>query len=763
MVKIRFLAVATMCAIMALVAIMPQNSPTTKVSAATVPEVGPGFVLPGATTSSNNAGKYPSVASVGNSVHMVANPDQKAQYWTKLDTASSATGPTNFGSTKGGTDYTPAAIASGPDGMLYAAWIVQNSGIQLKRKPLGGDWEPSRAIYSTGSFMAYLDIAVSSTGQIFIVWNQDFLYRYNTSTDGGATWSGSRVLSSKTPYKPVFIASGGNNITAAAFGGNDAHAYVSIWNGSTFVTTDITPFRVAGEFFAFAKPAVAPNGKIYVAFSRVTGGVYYTEQQPDGSWPVSRLAGGKVYGAMGIALDSQNNIHLSWAGDASGIWELYYAFKPVTGDWQGPIKATGINDRIVVDIDSATTSGARAYSHNILEAFTGSQSSVRYQQFSGEGGSGASATPSLDGGAIATRNSVVTVNFSNVTGSPDGVRYHWDAAPTDADPWVAFTNPLINVPGPTGVTTDACQTHTLYTQVRKGTTAGSVAQDSEIFDIGVQASVNILNRHLTGLPTVYGLNVQDVYTGPGGNGASDGDPNYTRERSFFLGINGNADCSGLSTFNVTGSDNGPITNNIYANTPALPGGIAFGPHDINVEVKDKLGNTTTEQKTLIYDPANTDATGTQTNTLGLPVLGSGGSVTADNANSIIQSLSFQGISVTDNLYGQQPNLPQLAAGKQFWGVWIANTTSPSTTVDSANLNWYPVRVPTPDSSFTVKWNLFTGLGFTTDLRNKPGDYYVFVRFLDGAGNASTESLPRLKVTLEAGYDIPTMRLPAVAR
>jgi hypothetical protein len=377
------------------------------------------------------------------------------------------------------------------------------------------------------------------------------------------------------------------------------------------------------------------------------------------------------------------------------------------------------------------------------------------------GGSvGPSATPVLDGGLPTTRNSVVSVSFNNVTGSPDGVRYHWDAAPTDADPWVTFASPL-TVQGPTGVTADACQSHTLYTQVRKGTTNGSVAQDAEQFDIGIQANVNILNRHLAGLPASYGLNAQDVFTGAGGNGASDGDPNYTRERSFYLGIAGYADCSGLSTFIVPGgggTDPVPIVNNSYSNTPALPGGSAIGPRTITVELKDNLGNADTYDKTLIYDPANTDPTGTQTNTLGLPVLGTGGSVTANSANSIVRSLSFQGISVTDNLYGQQPNLPQLAAGKQFWGVWIANTTSPTATADAANLNWYPVRVPTPDSNFSVQWNLFTGLNITSNLRNHPGDYYVFVRFLDGAGNASTGSLTKLKVTLTAGYDIPTVRL-----
>jgi hypothetical protein len=385
--------------------------------------------------------------------------------------------------------------------------------------------------------------------------------------------------------------------------------------------------------------------------------------------------------------------------------------------------------------------------------------------YSVTGGSvGPAATPLLDSGLPITRNSVVAVGFSSVTGSPDGVRYHWDSAPTDADAWMTFTNPL-TLPGPTGVTADACQTHTLYTQVRKGTTAGGTAQDSEIFDIGVQANVNILNRHLAGLPPFYGLGVQDVYTGLGGNGASDGDPNYTRESSFFLGVSGFSDCSGLTTFNVTGSDSGSIANNSYANTPALPGGIPSGPHDITVEVKDALGNADTWQKTLIYDPANTDITGiiTNANTLGRPVLDPGGSVTADNANSIVRSLTFQGISVDDNLYGKQANLPQLPAGQRFWGVWIANTTSPTTSADDLSLNWYPVRVAAPASTFTVKWDLFTGLNFTSDLRNKSGDYYVFVRFLDGAGNASTNVIKSDKITLATGYDIPTVRLPVLAR
>jgi hypothetical protein len=761
MVNIRILAVATICAILALATIMPQGSPATVASAATVPEVGPGFVLPGSDTSAAQAGKYPSVVGVGTTVNMVANTNQAAMYWSKQDTAATAASPLNFGGTDGDTDYTEAAIAAAPDGTVYAVWVVQRYGINMKRKPAGGDWEATKSIYRTGSFMAYIDIAVSSSGQIFVIWNQDNYYRYTTSTDGSNTWSGAGVISSKKPYKSVFVAAGANNSEVVAFGSGDGNAYAAVWNGSGFDSANLTPFKTSGDFFASAKPVIAPNGKIYIAFRNAGGGLYYTERQTDGSWPVSKLAGGKIYDAIGVGVDIGNNLHFSWSSDASGSWQLYYAFKPVAGDWQGPVKAPGISDKVVSDVDLSTTIGARSYGHAVFETFNGSGAAIRYQQFSSLG-VGPSATPVIENGATPTGNASVSVSFTNVTDAPDGVRYHWDAAPTDADAWATFQT--ISIPRPAGISAAACETHTLYTQVRKGATNGAVAQASKIFDIAVQADVTILNRHLIGLSPIYDLSTSEVYTGPGGNGASDGDPNYTREASFDLGIRGQNDCSGLKTYNILGSESGTITNNSRHRAPALPGVSTPGPRDVSVQVTDGISNTQTWLKTLIYDPADTDPSTTVTNTDGLPVLASGGSVTADDANSIIRVLSFKNISVDDNLYGQQANLPpQLSPGKQFWGVWIANTTSPTITVDDPSLNWYPVRVPTPNSSFTVTWDLFSGLGITTDMRNRPGDYYVFVRFLDGAGNASTRSLSKVKVTLTAGYDIPTQRLPVLIR
>ena len=55
-----------------------------------------------------------------------------------------------------------------------------------------------------------------------------------------------------------------------------------------------------------------------------------------------------------------------------------------------------------------------------------------------------------------------------MVGSPDSLRYHWDAPPSDADTWVPFANPL-TIDGPPGISPDACSNHVLHTQVRRGT------------------------------------------------------------------------------------------------------------------------------------------------------------------------------------------------------------------------------------------------------------------------------------------------------
>jgi hypothetical protein len=744
-----------------LLGVMPSGSSAGLAASAAVFDtsavaVGPGFTLPGSATSSALAGKYPSIVGSGTSVHMVSNTDQKVQYWSKQDTAASAAGPLRLGASPGDdTDYTEAAISAGPDGTLYAVYIIQNSSISLRRKLVNGSWEQPKSIYRTGGFMAYIDITVTADGQIFVVWNEAQSYRFVRSTNSGASWSSARGLSSRPPYKPIFITSGAGNQVMAAFGGGDGHAYVAIWNGSSFVTTDLTPFRRALAFYSFAQPVVAPNGKMYAAFSTPNpgGALYYAERQANGSWPISKLASGAVYGAIGFHADAQSNLHMTWSGNITGRWQLYYAFKPVSGDWQPIVRLTGVNNKVITDVDSSSTIGARVYNHNVFEVFDGESTSLRYQQFSADS-SVLIAKPVLDSDAAATNSSRVSVSFVNVSGNPDSVRYHWDGLPSAADPWLPFANPLA-IDGPPGVTPDVCGSHVLYTQVRRGATVQTTPQqDAEIFDTGVQAQAFALNPNLANLPS------SDVGAVAGSPGASDGDPRYTREHRFFLSINGQADCAHLKEFTLTGSALTPLNGaDAYHRPLDLPGDAAPGDKAFDLLVADQLNNQKTWSFTLTYDPVNTDTTGSVPNSAGLPVLGAGGSFGADDTSSIIRSLSFQGISVTDNLYGRRERFP---AGKQFWGMLMANTISPTVTADDPSLHWYPVRAPAPSATFTVTWDLFTGLGYTTDLSNRPGDYYVYVRFLDGAGNPSKDAL-KAKVTLLPGYALASQRLAVIRR
>src|SRR5581483_1202335 len=191
------------------------------------------------------------------------------------------------------------------------------------------------------------------------------------------------------------------------------------------------------------------------------------------------------------------------------------------------------------------------------------------------------------------------------------------------------------------------------------------------FDNAVQANVRIVNPFLAGLPQTF-AQVSDVGVSDS-DGAYDGDPSYTRIPQFFLSISDAGDCSGLDSFSVPASNFGAdITGGQYQNKITLPQAANTTPgstQTIGVTVLDgasNLGNFTAQ---LTYDPANTDTTGNTPNTNGLPVLNSG-SVSADNANSIVRTLSFSNVNVTDNVYGIKENLP---SGRQFWGVWIANS------------------------------------------------------------------------------------------
>lgn len=359
----------------------------------------------------------------------------------------------------------------------------------------------------------------------------------------------------------------------------------------------------------------------------------------------------------------------------------------------------------------------------------------------------------------------VGLKFSSAGPGSDAVRWRWGAKPSDAtndsggwqQPFNLTTTYQVTLPQSAGRT--SCDSLQLYVQVRQNGNAVDANSGNPLTvtaDQAVQATVRALNPYMAGLPKFFPVGVAAVQPAA----ADDGDPTYTRIRQFVLEIDGRADCVGLASFAVTGGDSGQLSSNFVQRPSTLPGDGTFGAHDFHVSVVDKLFNpqqfpTNGSPFTLIYDPANTDTTGTQPNTDGLPKL-NGGSVSATGGQNVFQTLTFNNVNVSDNLYRSNNS------GTQFWGVWIANSTDGTIPADDSG-RWVAVKVASPSSTFNVSWNLLNGLNYA-DPGAHPGTYTVFVRFLDGAGNPSTAATAiKTTVALNAGYKFPTLFQPLLAR
>jgi hypothetical protein len=648
--------------------------------------------------------------------------------------------------------------------MVYAA----GDTLYHRVKPVGGNLSAAHKIAGS-NFPNPVRMAIAPNGTLWVVWRDSdgtgIFYRQ--STNGGLNWSGGTVASESGNMFSPDVAVDQNNIPHVVWyvrGGGTYKGEIRVadWNGSAFVKSSVTTDGGNSGCCYDADPAIAIDAQntLHVVWRKQLSGrwaITYARRVAGQGWsdftPVAITNGDAKYNPS-ISADTIGNVFITYSdptGSKTRVVKL--VAKAVLGGWEGALSLSkgpwDSRNAVVANLGTA---------HTLLQhEVSGDDGDIIYNRvyvFA--------PTPPVDATPKFAANptnvlSGIPITFSNVTGSPDGVRYHWDAAPTDADAWLPFAA-SIAINGPSGVTPDACQTHVLYTQVKKGTTTSAVRQLAETFDTGVQADVQLVNPHLSGLSIQAG--------NPTANTAQDGDPSYTREAYAYMSIYGRfLDCSHLATYHISGGDSGavpqPITGDEFHGPAAFAQGSVPGGKTIGVDLTDKLGNPRSYSFTLTYDPSDTDPNTPGDNMKGLPVLNTGNnpSFTADNAKSIIRTLTFKNISVTDNLFGKKEGIP---AGKQFWGVFIANTTSPTVTVDAASLKWAAVHVPVPDNTFSVQWDLFSGLGYTGNLTNKSGDYYVFVRFLDGAGNPSLGSI-KLKVTLEPGYAIPLQRMPALIK
>ncbi|HMQ31989.1 MAG TPA: exo-alpha-sialidase, partial [Chloroflexaceae bacterium] len=258
-----------------------------------------------------------------------------------------------------------------------------------------------------------------------------------------------------------------------------------------------------------------------------------------------------------------------------------------------------------------------------------------------------------------------------------------------------------------------------------------VQNDEIVFDTGISGSAVAINPYSRykapvfdplasseGLTVTVGLDelsLADIGTG----GANDGDPAYTRVRGAYVEVRGANDCSGLRSV-ATGrtltsfTRSVTITDNAFASVLGYPGVMSVGANQMIVRVADQAGNFADFQQTLTYDPDKPVLAASAPDSL---------TATSNPAATVLARLSVRGVSVSDAY-----------PGRGFWGVWVANSRTPvANPATDTTLRWSPIPAPGTSSEFAVEWSLAAGLPAS---QVTAGTYYVYMRFLDGAGNAT---------------------------
>lgn len=709
--------------------------------------------------------KFPHVVAGNNLVHVTGNANRSTAFaWTKAATANSFPNPFALGPAEGQPDFSTTSVNKGPDGSIYAAWVNQGSRtIFMRQRNTAGVWGPTRTVDRGSTFPVKPEIAVSSSGQIFVAWRDpDRPIRFRFSSDGGVSWSNARSVSEEVAYdSPVTLAGGPSGAMAVTFtagAGGRLQVFAGLWNGSAFAVQRITTL---GGDYADSSISIAPDGKIYAAWRGVAesggnSGVFYAERAADGSWPRSRLAGGKVAGTTSINADEGGNLHFTWIAQPAGSNQIFYAFKPAADAPRGPV-ASG-DTGALFNTRGFGSAADGAYNHVVTEEFSGSGLRTRYSLFQANvitfGGE-----PVVENGiARARRNddNAVAVTFRNVVGAPNQVRYAWNRAPNNNDPWLPYAA-TIRVPVPEEIlTSTTCEASTLYTQLRNATTNTTEPQPRTAtvqIDGVVEASVSLDNAFKRSSATTAQLTSVE--------GAPGGDPLYTRVPLVFMDVNALTDCNGLTSLSVGAARNAlettyQMSESGFEGVIALPNlaNLKPGPVPFTVRISDGAGNNQFYDYTVTIDEGdpvwNAENPGTM-------------QAVADSKGDILQDLVFTNINVRDDFYvdasDPDPN-------RRFWGVWLANAVEP--VEDPVNeLTWYVVEAPpsvaAPASGgyqVTVQdWSL--ALGLTPAQRVAGEDYFVYVRFLDGAGNP-TDLVRRIDIPVSQ-MQRPEVNLPFAIR
>lgn len=755
--------------------------------------------------------KYPQIFGKGDAIHLAGSAgrgdDNFTRYWRKpADGTLNFANPVTLGPARGSPAYATSDVTVAPNGRVYAVGNDTGSeSIFLWSSSNGTSWNPDdrKTVIRGGGFRVYPHVAASNN-RLWVVWNQDGRYRYRTTEDvtGGGGWTGTRLVSDRESFgHPSAAVSPDGSRMAVAYAVSDGDIYVGIWNGSGF-----TERRILDNQFYLADPTIAfgPDNRIWVAWRAVEDRLYFTRENDQGNFPVSQFDRAGSYGTVSISVDPQGQAHIFWVGNRGDGWKIYYARQGTDGTLGFRIVDPGA---FVVHGMGAVTVTDFAYGHGVTEYFVGSGLVTRYYLFRSLGSNClaqnitiGNALPGTNPPVVRDPTVVGTIAHSaGCTPAEQRVVLNAQDANAPAAAWTgAYNVPITNL--------EQC-TQTVNVQLRANNRSQFDPQwrsvtfiaDPSAAGTPVDTAVDVMNPKMFGvIPPTFSpvAPAGDLFS----EGASAGDPGYTRIPQKHLRIADIGDCTGLAAYNVLFENNALFQNGVitgtFASNVALPPqapntSLVSGETLFKIQVFDRAGNSFTLPRRMVYDPPGNSGEGRPVMDLSQTNI-----ATDTNTLTILRELIINTIVVTDNLYVRGFSVPTRGytnnqtppnsndPTKQFWGLWIAveylgkgsdavtqYPPLPTGGLTFANLRWQPIEVPNAAAGARVRFNLFDGVldrtaasptnGFGPDL-TKDGTYRVYVKALDGAGNASAATYVTT-LRLDPGYEVVTIRLPIIRR
>lgn len=684
----------------------------------------------------------------------------------KISTAVGTIGtpPTRDTSTKTGSDterQTPD-IAADTVGNLHLTYTTGDD-VYYQYKPIGGGWQGAVKVASD-DHPNPSRIAVAPNGRIWVVWRETNGYRisFKYSDTHGASWTGGSVDGVVAKYRAnmigINIGIGTDSMPHVVWyvittDSQKGDIFVADWNGSSFQTSKITTNNNK-LFDQDPSIAIDKDNVQHVVFRRKLGespeqwAVFYASRKPGAGWenyaPIEIMNGDMKY-APGLGIDDVGSLYAGYSKPITGNERriILLSKLPNQNLWSGQTISSGRRDYrpVIVGTAQGELKAHIAYQQGIIGVNDGEE--IIYTRYNfGAVPQAINADPVVSAATINTTS--VSVSFTNVAGDPTQVRWRWGSAPTDASSdsggWQTFSNPM-SIPLPDSAA--SCTSLTLYAQVRNSTSIDtSIASATVKYDAAVQATASVANPHNTHQVATYT------------QGAQGGDSLFTRESYINVSIADTNDCAGLESFSIgSKQESWPDSAPSVVRT-VLVDPTQLGRQSIPVTITDTLGNSASYSLTYYYDPRSPN----DIKEAGAPQY-SAGKLTLGGGNTLIQRLSLSDIDVVDPIF-------EAATGKPFWGLWatVSKTlyTEDEVNDPSSTLQWAAIPIPQAGTAFSTDLSLATGQS-NGNLANYVGDYYVYIKFLDGAGNPSNKTLISNPITLQAGYQLPTVFMPLAKR